>query len=453
MVTRRLSVACAIVAVALLPMACSRRFSDAAKPPAAQAGSDEHSHATPAKPAASRVPQRPKPAGRPAPTAQCGHAVAFAGWRPDGAGVRDVLLVCDPGDNVLEDVMHSWDAKPRGMPVHFGRQRPTIVLQPAGAFTVTGAVVVTPRSEAVGEPRMAETLAPAMPDLSQDLSEKWPGLCGPASAADVLFSMHDRHDDVLAGFDRGPAEAANAGVVRLVVGGLEKIEPGSLAGRMDVGQAGVGATNEGMRRGLASWLDKVDPEGWTVKLDWLDDADGERPPEQQRKFFGRLAAAVEAGGGAILCLWPGSEFADQCIEPPSAPAAGNASSQVPPKPGRLPASGGPAAPPLPEAAFPTPPPAEGRPADLPGRPDEVDQAKVRSLAQRLLHAAEQALSGGDAKEAYEKAVKAVALLSSVPQPDDDVRALLADATGLCRRCAGQMGPGRRVDRTKPTEFQ
>jgi hypothetical protein len=50
-------------------------------------------------------------------------------------------------------------------------------------------------------------------------------------------------------------------------------------------------------------------------------------------------------------------------------------------------------------------------------------------------------------------VKAVALLSSVPQPDDDVRALLADATGLCRRCAGQMGPGRRVDRTKPTEFQ
>jgi hypothetical protein len=265
--------------------------------------------------------------------------------------------------------------------------------------------------------------------------------------------MHDRHDDVLDGFDRGPAEAANAGVVRLVVGGLEKIEPGSLAGRMDVGQAGVGVTNEGMRRGLASWLDKVDPEGWTVKLDWLDDADGERPPEQQRKFFGRLAAAVEAGGGAILCLWPGSEFADECIEPPSAPAADNASSQVPPKPGRLPASGGPAAPPLPEAAFPTPPSAEGRPADLPGRPDEVDQAKVRSLAQRMLHVAEQALSGGDPNEAYEKAVKAVELLSSVPQPDDDVRTLLADATGLCRRCAGQMGPGRRVDRTKPTEFQ
>jgi hypothetical protein len=364
-----------------------------------------------------------------------------------------VLLVCDPGDNVLEDVMHSWDAKPRGMPVHFGRQRPTIVLQPAGVFTVTGAVVVTPRSEAVGKPWMAETLAPAMPDLSQDISEKWPGLCGPASAADVLFSMHDRHDDVLAGFHRGPAEAANAGVVRLVVGGLEKIEPGSLAGLMDVGQAGVGATNEGMRQGLASWLEKVDPEGWIVKLDWLDDADGERPPERQREFFGRLAAAVEAGGGAVLCLWPGSEFADECIEPPSAPAADTASSKVPPKPGRLPASGGPAAPPLPEAAFPTPPPAEGRPADLPGRPDEVDQAKVRSLAQRMLHAAEQALSGGDPNEAYEKAVKAVELLSSVPQPDDDVRALLADATGLCRRCAGQMGPGRRVDRTKPTEFQ
>lgn len=437
---------------ALLPTACSRRQDDAV---ASQADGVEKPPpvALPNESAAVRAPQRPKPSGRPAPAAQCGHAVAFAGWRPDDAGVRDVLLVCDPGDNVIEETGHAWDAKPRGVPVHYGRQRPTVVLQPAGAFTVTGAVVVRPRSETSGEPRMVETLARAMPDLSQDFSEQWSGLCGPTSAADVLFSMHDRDDDVLAGVDRGPGDAANAGVVQLVAGGLERIEPRSLAGRMSVGQDGVGATNEGMRRGLASWLDETDPEGWQVELDWLGDADGERPRAQQRALFGRLAAATEAGGGAILCLWPGSEFADQRVEPPTAPPADTAASGGARNSGKPATPAGAAAPPLPEAEFPVPPPAAGRPADLPGRPEEVDQEKVRRDANRMLESARRQLARGDAGEAYEAAVKAVALLSSIPQPDDDVRVMLADAIGLCRDSAARMGPGRRVDRDKPTEFQ
>ncbi|MFM7242640.1 MAG: hypothetical protein ACKO40_00500, partial [Planctomycetaceae bacterium] len=313
--------------------------------------------------------------------------------------------------------------------------------------------VVTPRSDVIGVPRMVETLARAMPDLSQDFSDKWPGLCGPTCAADVLFSMHDRDDDVLAGVDRGPGEAADAGVVQLVAVGLEALEPRSLAGRMGVRPDGVGATNEGMRRGLASWLDDADPEGWQVELDWFSDADGERPRAQQREFFGRLAAATEAGGGVILCLWPGSEFADQRVESPTAPPAETAASGGPRKSGRPAAPAGPAAPPLPEADFPAPPPAAGPPADLPGRTEEVDLEKVRSHAKRLLESARRELKRGDAEDAYEVAVKAVALLSSVPQPDDNLRATLADAIGLCRQCAGQMGPGRRVDRTKPTEFQ
>lgn len=449
----RVSIAVFVGGAVLLPTACARRPNDAKETRSPRNDSAAPPASGPADKAASRVSQRPKPAGRPAPTAQCGHAVAFAGWRPDGVGVRDVLLVCDPGDNVIEATGHAWDATPRGVPVHYGRQRPTIVLQPAGAFTVTGAIIVTPRSDMDGDPRMVETLARAMPDLSQDFSEKWSGLCGPTCAADVLFSMHDRDDDVLAGVDRGPGDAADAGVVQLVAGGIERIEPRSLAGRMGVGQDGIGATNEGMRRGLASWLDETDPEGWKVELDWFGDADGERPRAQQREFFGRLAAATEAGGGAILCLWPGSEFADQCVEPPTAQPADTAASGGPPNSGRPPAPAGPAAPQLPEAEFPAPPSAAGRPSDLPGRPEDVDQEKVRSNANRLLEAARRELKRGDAEDAYEAAVKAVALLSSVPQPDDDIRATLADAIGLCRQCAGQMGPGGRVDRTKPTEFQ
>lgn len=445
----------AIVGVAIvLPAACSRRVNDAASSKSRKDGeSSSPSTPPPKENAGSRVPQRPKPAGRPAPAAQCGHAVAFAGWRPDGGGVRDAVLVCDPGDNSLEEVSHAWNGKPREIPVHFGRQRPTLVLQPAGAFTVTGAIVVTPRSEMIGEPRMVETLATAMPDLSQDFSEKWPGLCGPTSAADVLFSMHSRDDDVLAGFDRGPGDGADAGIVRLVSGGVEAIEPRSLAGRMGVGADGVGATNEGMRKGIASWLDELDPEGWKVQLDWFGDADGERPREQQREFFGRLAAAAEAGGGAIICLWPGSEFADACIEPSTASANDTEPSGRGANPGPPAAQGRPPAAQLPDAGFPTPPPAAGRPADLPGRPEEVDQAKVLSRAKRKLDSAQRRFQRGDAAEAYEEAVEAVALLASVPQPDDEVRTMLADAVGLCRQCEGRMGPGRRVDRDKPTEFQ
>lgn len=408
-----------------------------------------------------RVPARPTPAGRPAPTAQCGHAVAFAGWRPDGSGARDSVLVCDPGDNVLEEMSHAWDGKPRSVPVHFGRQRPTVVLQPAGAFTVTGAIVAVPRSAAAGKPRMVETLARAIPDLSQDFSDRWPGLCGPTSAADVLFSMRDRDDDVLVGFDRGPGAAADAGVARLVAGGLDTIEPRSLAGRMGVGSDGVGATNEGMRSGLASWLEDLDPEGWTVSLEWFADADGDRPREQQREFFGRLAAAAEAGGGAILCLWPGSEFADQRVEPPSTPEAEATASA--PRPAATPAPveaaaaprtpESPSTPALPPAGFPAaPPPADG-PAGLPGRPEAVDQEKVRARAARQLDAARRHLERGNARQAYEEAVQAVALLTSVPQPAAQVRTTLAEAVDLCRQCEGRLGPRRRVDRDKPTTFE
>ena len=410
----------------------------------------------------STPPTRPKPAGRPAPTAECGHAVAFAGWRPDKSGGRDVLLVCDPGDNSLEEIGHAWDGPSRSLPVHFGKQRPTVILQPAGPFTVTGAVVVRPRSAEARKPRMSETVARAMPDLSQDISPTWSGLCGPTAAADVLFSMHARDDDVLAGFERGPGGDADAATARLIAGGLEAIEPASLAGRMGIGPDGRGVTNDGMRRGLASWLDEADRDGWEVELDWFDDSVGDRPRAPQREFFGRLAAAVDAGGGAILCLWPGTDFADQPIEPPAAEGTATPEQQAgePERaaeqqagPRRRPA----AAAELPAAEFPgLPEPAkesEGQAGGLPGRPESGGPREWSAAAEASLAAARRQLKRGNAQRALDEAAKAVSLLHQAARRDPDLKPQLEAALDLCRQCERGMPAGRVVDRTKPNEYR
>lgn len=400
------------------------------------------------------VPERPVPPGRPAPTAQCGHAVAFAGWRPDPSAVRDVLLICDPGDNSLENVRHVWVGRPRELPVHFGRQRPAVVLQPAGGFTITGAVVIAPRSALPGSVRMAETRTAGMPDLSQDLSPRWPGLCAPTSAADVLFTLRDPGEGLRARLPRGPDPEADAAVVKLVAGRLERITPDSLAGRMGVGQDGIGATNDGMRRGLDAWLNATSPDRWDVTLDWFDDCEGDRRRAEQRAFFGRLAAAVEAGGGAIICLWPGTEFAENPVGPNDALASDDpASEATPPR-----SAGGPLqspgdSVPLPEAAFPAIPAAPRQSQSLPGRKAPLDPATAVQQAEQKLEQAHEKLDRGRAEDALELAAEAVSLLHEASRFDPAIRPRLTLAIALCRECDAQIPPRRRADPHKPTQYE
>lgn len=422
---------------------CSRQ--QPATPQAAGQNDTDRSDSAPAR------PRRPSPEDRPARTTRCGHAVAFAGWRPDETGVRDMLLICDPGDNWIAKVGHAWAGKPREVPVHLGRQRPSVVLDSAEAFTVTGAVIVSPQGGKPDRPWMADITATAMPDLSQDFSSAWPGLCGPTSAADVLFSIGSRKAGILSGFDRGPGKAADEGVARLITGGDTRIAADSLAGRMGVGQAGIGATNEGMRRGFASWLDAAEPGEWQVSLDWFDDAPGERDRAEQRAFFGRLAAAVDAGGGAIVCLWPGTEFTDA----PIGTASDRPEQQATAAPPATPA--GPAGtrePELPEAAFPDlPPPAAGRAAALPGHSDPFNPAAAVSKADARLDSARRKLERGDPRSALEQAAEAVSLLHQAARLDPAVKERLSEAIALCRTCEARLPSRGGLNPGKTTEFQ
>ena len=433
-------------------------------PPTAEGSADAETADAEADDAGSdmpvKIPKRPVPRGRPAPSADCGHAVAFAGWRP-GRGVDgDRLLVCDPGDNIIERRKHVWDPRPRDVAIHFGRHRPSIVLQPAGPFTVTGAIVIAPRADRPGRPRMETTIAKGMPDLSQDFSRKWLGLCGPTSAADVLYGMAHGGHPVLDGFARGPSAEAEADAARLITGGRDQITRDSLAGRMRVGAEGMGVTNEGLRAGVESWLEERNAGAWTVRLDWLDDT--VNSVAGQRDFVGRLAAAVDGGGGAIVCLWPGSEFADAAINPQAAgftdaPApkakdgGGGAKDNVTqvdlPRPGPTPA--------LPPAEFPAVPVPPG-PAgpSLPGRrPAQASPERSLAEARRKLELAEACLERGDPNLARTLASAAVELLAEAATRDEDCREALEAAIAMCDRIDARMPavrPGEKPDR--PTVF-
>jgi hypothetical protein len=388
-------------------------------------------------------PVRPKPGGKPSPEARSGHAVAFAGWRPSKDGSRDVILVYDPGDNAMEGrTLHGWDAKPRELPVYFGRQRPNIILLPAGAFTITGAVVVVAADADKASPPQPEPVtAVGMPDLSQDVNPAWIGLCGSTSGANILFYMGQHNPKVLRGFLRGPSNEADAGVVKLIVGDRKRIQPESLAGRMGTSEDGSGATNIGMRAGMESWLDEHDEGRWSARLDWFDDQ--ERSREQQREFFSRLAATVRGGGGAILCLWPGTEYSDSAVgeDESTASAADRGDSEVASTP--APASTKPTASRsadtapqarLPDAAFPALPssPSGSRPT-LPGRPPygPSEREAIEQAAKQLANARARLESNEPAK-AFDHVTQAFALLQQHGGDGDKAAELLADAMALSK---------------------
>ncbi len=409
-------------------------------------------------------PVRPRPTCKPSPAARSGHAVAFAGWKPSKDGSRDVVLLCDPGDNAMEGrILHGWDAKPRELPVYFGRRRPNIVLLPAGAFTITGAVVVAAAdAEKSSSPQPEPAMAPGMPDLSQDFNPAWIGLCGSTSGANILFHMAQQTPKVLRGFPRGPSNEADAGVVKLIVGDRERIHPDSLAGRMGTSKDGAGATNLGIRAGMQSWLDDNDEGRWSANLDWFDDQEKSR--EQQRDFFARLAASVRGGGGAILCLWPGTEYSDSAVGEDEASAAATDPSDSQDASTPAPASAKPAASnsadtatqaPLPDAAFPAlpPSPSEARPT-LPGRtPSGLTEREAIEQAAKQLASARARLESDEPAKAFDHVTRAVTLLRQHGGDNVEAADLLADAMALSKEIERRMPTPSGKALQKRTVFQ
>jgi hypothetical protein len=406
---------------------------------------------------------RPKPSGKPSPTARSGHAVAFAGWKPSKDGSRDVVLLCDPGDNAVEGrMLHGWNAKPREIPIYFGRRRPNVVLLPAGTFTITGAVVISAAEADRSLPPPTESVtAEGMPDLSQDLNPAWIGLCGSTSGANVLFYIGQRSPKVLVGCPRGPSEEADAGVVKIIVGDRNRIQPDSLAGRMGTSEDGVGATNLGMCAGMESWLEQHDKGNWSAALDWFDDQEKSR--EQQREFFSRLAATVRGGGGAILCLWPGTEYSDSAVgeEDTSASSAGGSGTReaqaesAPAKPAASRSADAGPREPLPDADFPSLPPSpSGSRPTLPGRPSSrMTEREAIDRAKQELDDARGRLESNDPARAFDHVVRAVALLREHGGDSPEAATLLAEAMELSQQIAKRMPAPTGKALQKRTVFQ
>ena len=410
--------------------------------------------------------QQQKPSGKPSPTAICGHAVAYAGWSPQGDGARDRLFLCDPGDNELEGrSAHGWDAQPREVPIRFGKRRPNIVLLPAGAFTITGAVLISAANRNPLPPcDRDEITADGMPDLSQDGNPQWLGLCGSTAGADVLFFMAQQKDAVLPYCLRGPSAEADAQVIKILTGDQNEILPQSLAGRMQTGPDGSGTTNLGMSQGMESWLEEHDAGSWVVELDWLSDE--EKPIEKQREFFDRLASGVRGGGGAIICLWPGSEFSDAATgdadsEPidtasdsasaesvPQKPSAGKPSPPVDHRPRGTPEA-------FPESDFPeTITTTRDLPATLPGRKNTKTTAKESfEQARQQMSAARSDLEKNRSGPALEHATQAVSLLHAHSNADAACQAELTQAIALCRKIEARIPQPTNQSLKPVTEFR
>lgn len=379
-----------------------------------------------------------KPRRFPSPTAECGHVVAFAGFSTTVDGDNGgTLLYCDPGDNILAGTGHLWEVNPGGSPVICGTRRPTIVLAGAGAFTVMGAVFVSPLTAAESS-EVIVAPDPWMPDLSQSLDGKVNALCGPTSAADVLYAIAGRRPQVLAGYRRGPAPEADGEVRRLLIGSHPGKEVGGLAAIMQIRGEKDGTTPITLVAGMESWLEDSDPGAWTSALLWLDDEP--RPKQEQLRFLQTLAAVQRRGGGAVLFLWPGSEFADGSVA--DAEAAEGQAKEHPSSPtGR--ASGDGEVANVPDAANSREPAGRktaSKPPRIPGgrgfsgaaaSPENI--AKAAKTAEAALEAAKSAINGGrwdQAAAALKKAMEAAGPHASV---SEGCLEILDEANALAER--------------------
>lgn len=448
---RRGSVYFALCSVALVSLnACGVPKTPSAKAPETAAAQKPEKHAEPSSPVtAVRLGNTDAPNGAPSPHAICGHTVAFAGWRQSVEGLDDRLLFHDPGDNafVAERHVHIWDAGPNESALHFGKRRPSIVLEPATPFTIVGAILMVPENDAKAGGPLANFTA-AMPDLSQSIGDgAWPGLCGPTSAANILYAVGSRRPLLLKGIERGPSQIADRDAARLIVGDAGRVLRTSLAAKMGLREDGAGVTNHGIRIGFADWLDDRDAGNWSVTLDWLNDE--EKHPDEQRKFFRNLADVGRDGGGVVLCLWPGTEFADSPTDVPqqqnapqadSAPAAEVAHTPENETAPSAKAAGGAGS----EAA--KAPGFEGKEV----APAEIDAALAK--ARNAMDRTRRALDGGDHEAACDAIGEAISTLRPRAACSKSCREALDEANEFAQRLEASL-PTQEIDSDKPTSFE
>jgi len=446
----RLCVRVAVLAVLAMSAASGcRQGDDKASSPAANAAAKSPSPSRSKSPPPQRRerPKHPaearKPAARrlPAPNAECGHAVAFAGFSTTADGDSGgSLLYSDPGDNILAGVVHCWEVRPSASPVICGTRRPTIVLAAAGAFTVMGAAVISPLP-AAESPEAIPAPDPWMPDLSQNVDGKPNALCGPTSAANIFYAIAGRRPQVLAGYQRGPAPESEDDVRRLLLGPKPGTPIGGLAAVMKMSGVAEGTTPKALVEGIESWLNDTDPGAWTSELNWLDDRP--RPEQEQLRFFQTLAAGQRRGGGAVLLLWPGSEFADGSVA--DAEAAGEQAKRRPPgqpRPAGRDGRGGSAS----ESSDSSrsdgnaPPDASGPPranADNRGftaaaaSPEDI--AKAAAAAKSAMEAANTAFKKGRLDQTADALKKAMAAAAPHASQSEECQQVLDDANALAEQ--------------------
>ena len=294
--------------------------------------SDAASESTSVGQLAEKESEQPvKHGNRPSRTRPVGHAVAMAGLLfgqrpPDGS-----LLIHDPADNKIglgadgddnSETMrgtHAWLGESRKCVVKFGKARPTIELADSRRYTIVGGVVLRP-SDALLRMGSKDIEAHRMPDLSQNIRPEWRGLCAATAAADLIYYAGRRDKPLLAGKMLGPGQDADREADRLIAGTAAKpmrqesqqppqAEKGSLAFLMgNVGGDGASAVN--IAKGLRDWVGRYSAGNWRVDIDFFDEGGATQKPTVQFNHLQQWSAAVADGGGVVVLLWPGDQWAE-----------------------------------------------------------------------------------------------------------------------------------------------
>ncbi|MGI9460120.1 MAG: hypothetical protein ACR2NF_08995, partial [Pirellulales bacterium] len=191
------------------------------------------------------------------------------------------------------------------------------------SYTIVGAIKLQPnRPFQQNKVDLPLSLAHGMPDLSQHLKTEWTGLCAAAAAADMLYYAALRNPQFTGGRHAGPGEKADKAANTLIATWIETdnknkfqsdvVSPSSLAGLMRNNE-GKGATAIGISTGLRNWLVNKNINNWRVDIDFLDDTVPLVESAIQRDWLLSLASLTSQGGGAVLLLWEGVDWANEEI--------------------------------------------------------------------------------------------------------------------------------------------
>lgn len=219
---------------------------------------------------------------------------------------------------------HDWLSKPTKRMVTYGTRRPSIALTNDLRYTIVGAIKLQPnRQFQQNHLHSPLSLSHGMPDLSQHLKAEWTGLCAAAAAADMLYFAALRNPQFTGGRPAGPGNNADKAANTLIatwietdnknkLSGSDVVSPSSLAGLMQ-NDEGKGATAIGIAAGLRDWLDNQNINNWRVDIDFLDDTVPIVESSIQQDWLLSLASLTSQGGGAVLLLWEGDDWANKEI--------------------------------------------------------------------------------------------------------------------------------------------